>query len=473
MITRRSFLAHAGASAAAVSLGARAFAAARTTPPNIVLIVADDLGYGHLGCYGQKHIHTPNIDRLARGGTRFTTAYAGSSLCAPSRSVLMTGYHSGHTPVRGNSGGISLRDDDVTMGEVLRKAGYRTGLFGKWGLGDADTPGAPNKQGFDEFFGYLHQKHAHFYYTDYLWRNEERFPLPGNMDGKREQYTPDAILERALDFIREPSDKPFLCFLSTTIPHHEWAVPESSLKEYSGKFEETRPAFRWREGYAFPKEPKATMAAMISHLDRGVGKIVALLDELKIRENTLVIFTSDNGADSYSMTNAEFFEANGPLRGYKYDLYEGGIRVPAIASWPGTVAAGVDNDLPWHFADLLPTFADLAGARSAVPGDIDGISIAPTLLGPKSGAEQARHEFMYWDTDGGNRAVRMGGWKLVLPERGANVELYDLSADLGETRDLAAQHPDVVAKMREYMDAAYTPPPPQTEPTAPDGRQYR
>ncbi|MCC6156337.1 MAG: sulfatase-like hydrolase/transferase, partial [Candidatus Hydrogenedentes bacterium] len=302
MISRRSFLGRLGAGATCASLGLFA-SRAQTKPPNIVLIMADDLGYGHLGCYGQEHIRTPNIDRLAREGTRFAQAYAGCSQCAPSRSVLMTGYHSGHTPVRGNSGGISLRAEDVTVAEVLQRAGYRTGLFGKWGLGDADTPGVPNKQGFDEFFGYLHQKHAHFYYTDYLWHNDSRFALPGNMDGKREQYTPDVILDRALDFIRESKEAPFFCFVSSTIPHHEWAVPESSLKEYSGNFDETRPEFRWREGYAFPKEPKATMAAMISHLDKGVGKIIQLLDELKLRENTLVLFTSDNGPDSYSMTN--------------------------------------------------------------------------------------------------------------------------------------------------------------------------
>lgn len=358
------------------------------------------------------------------------------------------------------------------MAEVLRRAGYRTGMFGKWGLGDADTPGAPNEQGFDEFFGYLHQKHAHFYYTDYLWHNGERFPLPRNADGARQQYTPDVILEHALDFIREPSDKPFFCYIPTTIPHHEWTVPEESLKEYSGKFEETRPEFRWREGYAFPKEPKATMAGMISHLDRHVGRVVALLDELKLRENTLVIFTSDNGADSYSLTNADFFEANGPLRGHKYDLYEGGIRVPTIANWKGTVAAGAVSEFPWYFADLLPTFASLAGDAQAVPAGIDGLSIAPTLLGRKRGGKQHAHDFMYWETDA-NRAVRMGDWKLVQPAPGVPVELYDLKADIGETRDIAAEHPDVVAKMSDYMMASHTPPPPQIEPDVQDGRQYR
>ena len=470
MISRRSFLARLSTGVAACTSIGPYTAHAQAKPPNIVLIMADDLGYGHLGCYGQEYIRTPNIDRLAKEGVRFTQAYAGCSQCAPSRSVLMTGYHSGHTPVRGNSGGISLRAEDVTVAEVLQRAGYRTGLFGKWGLGDADTPGVPNKQGFDEFFGYLHQKHAHFYYTDYLWHNDARFALPGNMDGKREQYMPDVILDRALDFIRESKEAPFFCFVSSTIPHHEWAVPESSLKEYSGKFDETRPEFRWREGYAFPKEPKATMAAMISHLDKGVGKIVQLLDELKLRENTLVLFTSDNGPDSYSMTNLDFFKASGPLRGHKYDLYEGGIRVPAIASWPGTMQAGVASDLPWHFADIMPTFAELAERSSEVPKNIDGISIAPSLRGED---KQATREFLYWDADSGSRAVRMGDWKLVQPKRDAEPELYDLKSDIGESRNVAATHKDIVARMLDIANASYTPPPLQTEPLAPDGRLYR
>ena len=473
MISRRSFLARMGTSVAAGASMGSLGSLAQTKPPNIVLIMADDLGYGHLGCYGQQHIRTPNIDRLAREGTRFTQAYAGCSQCAPSRSVLMTGYHSGHTPVRGNSGGISLRAEDVTVAEVLKRAGYRTGLFGKWGLGDADTPGVPNKQGFDEFFGYLHQKHAHFYYTDYLWQNDARFALPGNMDGNREQYTPDVILDRALDFIRASSGAPFFCFVSSTIPHHEWAVPESSLKEYAGTFDEQRPEFRWREGYAFPKEPKATMAAMVSHLDKGVGKIVQLLDELMLRENTLVLFTSDNGPDSYSMTNLDFFKASGPLRGHKYDLYEGGIRVPAIARWPGTVPAGADSELPWHFADIMPTFAELAGTPSEVPNNIDGISIAPSLRGDRRSGIQASREFLYWDADSGSRAVRMGDWKLVQPKRDAEAELYDLKTDIGESRNVAADHPDVAARMLDYANASYTAPPPQTEPPAPDGRLYR
>lgn len=471
---RRSFLKNVGiglAAASGVAASRRAFAASK---PNIVLIMADDLGYGHLGCYGQEHIRTPNLDRLAQEGLRFTDAYAGCPQCAPSRSVLMTGYHSGHTPVRGNSGGIPLRDDDVTLGEVLQASGYRTGLFGKWGLGEAETSGAPNRQGFDEFFGYLHQKHAHFYYTDYLWHNTERYPLPGNREGKRQQYSQDVILDKAIDFIETSGDKPFFLFHSLSIPHHEWTVPEASLKEYAGTFEEHPPEFRWREGYAMPKAPKANMAAMISHMDRGVGRLLDALEAQGLRENTLVIFTSDNGADSYSIASADFFKANAPLRGYKYDLYEGGIRVPAIANWPGHIAAGGASDHPWYFADLMPTFAELAGAETSVPENVDGLSFLPALLGADAaGRPQAAHEFLYWEADPEHRAARVGNWKIVKPGKDAAPELYDLGEDIAEEKDLAAQHPDLVARLEKLLEENHVDAPPQIEPPAPDGRYYR
>ncbi len=381
-MNRRDFLKTTGAAAfAAAGLNAQALGQSNAERPNIIFIMADDLGYGHLGCYGQQHIHTPNIDRLAKEGLRFTQAYAGCSLCAPSRSVLMTGYHCGHTPVRGNSGGIAMPDEYVTTAEVLKSAGYTTGVFGKWGLGDAETEGVPNKQGFDEFLGYLHQKHAHFYYTDYLWHNGEPYPLPGNTHGQKEQYSHDVILQKSMDFIRGNHANPFFCYLSLTIPHHEWIAPEDSLEEYSGTFDEHPPRFRWRQGYAFPDEPKANMAAMITRMDDGVGQIMALLKELGIDDNTLVIFTSDNGADRYSVAEPEFFKANGPLREYKGTLYEGGIRIPAIARWPGHIAPGTESALPWYFCDVMPTLAELGGATDAVPGGIDGLSIVPTLVG--------------------------------------------------------------------------------------------
>jgi arylsulfatase A-like enzyme len=439
-------------------------------------MMADDLGYGHLGCYGQEIIQTPHIDQLAAEGLKFTQAYSGCTVCAPARSVLMTGYHSGHTPVRGNSGGISLRDEDLTMAEILKSAGYTTGLFGKWGLGDGQTEGIPNKQGFDRFFGYLHQLHAQFYYTDYLWNNQEKYPLPGNMDGKREQYTHDVILEKALEFIRENKGGPFFCFLSMTIPHHEFAAPDETLRMYSGKFEEHPLDFRWREGYANPKEPKATMAAMITHMDKGVGQVVRLLDELGIRENTLVLFVSDNGAGDYGLAEPEFFKANGPLRGYKGSLYEGGIRVPAVASWPGRIEAGSDSAQVWYFADLMPTYAELAGASAKVPQDCDGLSIVPALVGEETaGRAQQDHEFLYWESGSEKelkKAVRIGDWKAVWPNPAAPIELYNLAVDVGEQNNVVDENPRIAVQARQILSREHLPPPPQTEPEAPDARYY-
>ena len=465
-MNRRDFMKCLGLTAATLALSPRmAHGAARQ--PNIVFIMADDLGYGHLGCYGQEKIHTPRLDQMAAEGLRFTQAYAGCPLCAASRSVLMTGLHAGHTPVRGNSGGIPLREEDVTVAEVLQQTGYRTGLFGKWGLGEADTTGQPNRQGFDEFFGTLHQKHAHFYYTDYLWHNGEKYPLPGNKDGQRRQYTHDVILEKCLDFIGEEHDKPFFCYLSLTIPHHEWTVPEDSVAEYRGQWEEDPPEFRWREGYTMPKEPKANMAGMITRMDAGVGKVLDLLRKKGLAEDTLVIFTSDNGPDSYSLACTDFFNARGGLRGYKYDVYEGGIRMPAIAWWPGHVGAGTTSAYPWHFADVMPTFADLAGADGLPP--LDGESIVPALLGK---ADEGTERTFYWET-ADNRALRRGDWKAVRPARGAPVELYNLAEDLAEEHNVAGQHPDIAARLTELMDAQHEAPPPQIEPDAPDGRFYQ
>jgi arylsulfatase A len=474
-MNRREFMRRSSGAALALAAGGlaapseRSAAAAERKPPNIVLILADDLGYGHLGCYGQELIETPNLDRLAREGLRCTQAYAGAPLCAPSRSVLMTGLHAGHTAVRSNTGGVPLADGDVTFAEVLKQAGYRTGLFGKWGLGEATTEGVPNRQGFDEFFGYLHQRHAHYAYTDYLWHNEERHPLPGNRDGRREQYTHDVILEKGLEFIRANEDGPFLCFLSFTIPHHEWTVPEESLKAYAGRFEEDPPEFRWREGYAFPKQPRATVAAMISHLDRGIGRVVDLLEERGIRENTLMLFTSDNGPDRISLASADFFNANGPLRGYKGDLYEGGIRVPAIANWPGRIAPGRTVDRVWHFADILPTFAELAGAADRVPAGIDGLSFLPVLFGEEPAK---RHEYLYWEVGEGEQALRKGDWKAVRPGADAPIELYDLSRDIEEAHDVAVEHPELVAELQALMQASHVDMRPQIEPGKPDGRNY-
>ncbi|MCF6285948.1 MAG: sulfatase-like hydrolase/transferase [Candidatus Hydrogenedentes bacterium] len=442
------------------------------TQPNIVFIMADDLGYGALGSYGQTKIKTPHLDRMAQEGMRFTQSYAGAALCAASRSILMTGYHGGHTSVRGNSGGIPLRDEDVTVAEVLKKAGYRTGLFGKWGLGDAETTGVPNKQGFDEFFGYLHQKHAHFYYTDYLWHNEERYPFPENRNGARETYVHDVTMEKAIEFIQADHDAPFFCYISVTIPHHEWVAPEASVKPYLGQFSEERPTETWRQGYNTPDAPKANMAGMISHMDQGVGMVLDALEESGLAENTLVIFTSDNGADRYPIACADFFDANGGLRGYKYDQYEGGIRVPTIAHWPGTVKKGAVNDLPFHFADYMATFADLAGASDQVPGDVDGISIVAAFTGARDAALK-NDRFLYWEDLGGQRAGRLGRWKAVQRSPESPLELYDLDTDMAETTNVAVQHPDVVAKLYALLDANHSEARPQIEPHAPKGRYYR
>ena len=445
---------------------------ANAEKPNIVFIMADDLGYGHLGSYGQDKIMTPHLDRMAEEGMRFTQSYSGAALCAAARSILMTGYHGGHTPVRGNSGGIALRDEDVTVAEVLKTAGYRTGLFGKWGLGDADTTGVPNKQGFDEFFGYLHQRHAHSYHTDYLWHNEERYPFPENWNGARKTFVHDTIMEKAVEFIEADHDEPFFCYISVTIPHHEWVAPEESVAPYRGKFPEERPEETWRQGYYTPDAPKATMAGMISHMDKGVGRVLDALKAQGLAENTLVIFTSDNGADRYPIASPEFFAANGVLRGYKYDQYEGGIRVPTIAWWPGTVKTGVKNDLPFHFADYMATFAELGGASAAVPSDVDGISVLATFTGAIDPALK-RDRFLYWEDQGGQRAGRLGKWKAVQRSPNSPLELYDLESDLAETTNVAVSHPEIVAKLYALLDASHSDAPPQIEPDAPKGRHYR
>lgn len=453
-----------------------AISAVAADRPNILFILADDLGYGHLGCYGQQHIHTPAIDRLAAEGLRFTQAYAGAPSCGPSRASLMTGLHAGHASVRQNDGGIPLAPGELTVGDVLKSAGYATGGFGKWGLGDFGTVGVPWERGFDRFFGYLHQKHAHFYYTDYLWDNGTRFPLPGNAGGKHGEYSHDVILGKAEQFIRDHRDGPFFCYVPVTLPHHEYIVPESSLAEYSGKFEE-HPPDHGRKGYALPKEPKATLAAMISHLDRGVGRLVALLDELGIARNTIVIFTSDNGGDNGVLASPDFFRPNGDLRGYKQDLYEGGIRIPAIVRWTGHIAPGSVSDFVWYFADVLPTLAELAGADAAVPDGVDGISFARLLDG--RGEPARKHDYLYWEArlDNGplRKAIRMGDWKAVtvLDSEHPKIELYDLARDPRESTDVAAQQPERVAVFRKLFETARTEPPPQIEPARPPGMDYR
>ncbi len=429
--------------------------------PNIVLIVADDLGYGDLGSYGQKNIQTPVLDRMAREGMRFTNHYAGSTVCAPSRCALMTGFHTGHAVVRGNRevkpmGQHPLPDETVTIAEVLKQAGYRTGLIGKWGLGGPGSTGEPNRQGFDYFFGYLCQRHAHNYYPEFLFRNRDRVPLenvvaePKRPDGagvavKRVQYSADLIAQEALDFVERNKDHPFFLAWTATLPHANNEAGDKGMEV---------PDYGIYAGKDWP-EPQKGHAAMITRLDRDVGRLLEKLDELGISERTLVMFTSDNGPHREGGNDPEFNNSNGPLRGIKRDLYEGGIRVPLIVRWPGKVAAGTVSDHVCAFWDYLPTFAELAGV--AAPEGIDGISFAPTLLGEPE--RQEKHEFLYWEFHEGKaskQAVRMGQWKAVRLAPGKPLELYDLSADIGEEHDVAAEHPDVVAKIEAYLKTART-----------------
>jgi arylsulfatase A-like enzyme len=443
-MNRRDFLKTFGG-AAALMLGRRAdlIASAGDGPagrkPNIIYILADDLGYGDLGCYGQQKIKTPNIDALAADGMRFTQHYAGSAVCAPSRCCLMTGLHTGHAYVRGNrgvqpEGQLPIPADTQTVAELLKKAGYATACIGKWGLGGPGTEGEPNRQGFDHWFGYLCQTQAHSYYPDHLWRNGERIAL----DGKT--YSHDLFTKDALEFIRRSKDRPFFLYLPYTIPHAKLEVPE--LGEYAKA--------PWTDA-------QKKQAAMISRMDRDVGRIAALLKETGIDKDTLVMFSSDNGAHGDAGT-LEHFSASGPLRGRKRDLYEGGIRVPMIARWTGRIAPGTATDHVSAFWDVLPTLAEIAGVEA--PGGIDGISFLPTLL--RQG-EQKKHSCLYWEfyERGGKQAVRMGDWKGVRlnvnNNAGAPIELYDLAKDLAEKKNVAAEHPQVVARIEKIMASAHRP----------------
>jgi len=425
-------------------------ALAEPPKPNVVFILADDLGYGDLGCYGQKRIRTPNLDRMAAEGMRFTQFYAGSTVCAPSRCALMTGLHNGHSTVRGNAL-VPLRPEDVTVAEVLKGAGYATGLVGKWGLGESGTTGVPNRKGFDYFYGYLNQVHAHNYYPDYLWKNEEKVPIEGNVvkDGvasKRAQYSPDLFTKEALAFVDRNRDRPFFLYLAYTIPH---ANNERGAKEGNGM---EVPDDAPYTNQPWPQVEK-NYAAMVTRLDADVGKLMKRLKELDLDEKTVVFFSSDNGPHKEGGADPKFFDSAGPLRGYKRDLTEGGIREPMIVRWPGRVKAGTETDQVGAFWDFLPTAAELAGAKA--PTGLDGVSLVPTLLGT---GKQAQHEFLYWEFHerGFQQAVRMGDWKAIRQKPGAPLELYDLKNDVGETHDVAADHADVVAKIEAYLKGART-----------------
>jgi len=419
-------------------------AAGPSRRPNIIFILADDLGYGDLGCYGQEVIQTPNLDRMAAEGLRFTDCYAGSTVCAPSRCALMTGLHTGHCHVRGNAL-VPLRPEDLTVAEVLKQAGYATGIFGKWGLGEPGTTGLPNRKGFDEWFGYLNQGHAHNYYPEYLWRNEQKVFLEANKGGARVDYSHDLFSAEALDFVRRHRDHPFFLYLAYTIPH---ANNEYGRETGNGMDVPTDMPYSDRP---WP-QPQKNHAAMISRLDDHCGQLLRLLADLALDDNTIVFFTSDNGPHKEGGADPAFFRSSGPLRGFKRDLYEGGIRVPMIVRWPGTVRAGTQSAYPWAFSDFLPTAAALAGVSA--PEGLDGVSVLPAILG----REQQDQRYLYWEFHerGFDQALRLGQWKAVRHGTQEPVELYDLSADLGEQHDVAPQHPDVVARAERLFREART-----------------
>jgi arylsulfatase A-like enzyme len=450
--------------------------AAEPTPtrPNIIFILADDLGIGDLGAYGQQKIRTPNIDRIAAEGMRFTGFYSGQCVCAPSRCTLMTGKHTGHSVVRNNAqraggdeGQVPMPPGTITVAQLLKQAGYATAIVGKWGLGMPEDKSSPLDFGFDHHYGYLCQGVAHTYYPPYLWRDNVKEMLEGNppydlsMHGvippTGKTYSADLIDHDGLSWVRAHKDAPFFLYFASTIPHLSLQVPDDSLVEYKGKWPET--PFRNTKHYANNENPRATYAAMITRFDRDVGLLLDLLNELKLADNTLVFFSSDNGAVfPLAGTDPVFFGSTGGLRGYKQDLYEGGIRTPFLARWPNHIKAGSTNDFMGAFWDVLPTFCEFAGV--VPPTDIDGISIWPTLLGQPG---QRQHDHLYWEyhSGGSAQAVRFGEWKAIrngvkkAPD--SIPELYNLKSDPAETANVAAAHPELAAKAAALMKSARTP----------------
>ena len=464
-MNRRDFLKTVSAGALTATIqGCRTWPIVKSPRPNIIFILADDLGYGDLGCYGQKEIATPNIDCIAAEGIRFTDHYAGSTVCAPSRCCLMTGLHTGHAHIRGNAL-IPLRPSDVTVAELLKQAGYTTGIIGKWGLGETGTTGIPNKKGFDYWFGYLNQRHAHNYYPEFLWKNQEKIAVEGNQlppessaedkiggwgrSVKQVTYSPDLFTKESLAFVEKNKDRPFFLYLAYTIPHANNEAGQNgmevpSLGQYANK--------------GWPN-PQKGHAAMITRMDADIGKLMSKLKKLGLDENTLVMFSSDNGPHKEGGGDPNFFKSSGPLRGYKRDLYEGGIRVPMIARWPGRIKAGSVSNHISAFWDFLPTCCELVGIET--PKGTDSISILPTLLGQPG--KQKKHEFLYWEfhEQGKKQAVRIDDWKGVRLNVAKNpdgpIELYNLKDDNGEQKNLAMENTEVVEKIKKYLETAHTP----------------
>ncbi|WKN41877.1 arylsulfatase [Tunicatimonas pelagia] len=435
--------------------------------PNIIFIMADDLGYGDLGCYGQSDIQTPDIDELAAQGIRFTQFYAGSTVCAPSRAVLMTGQHTGRNQVRGNAGGNidrqTLRDEDITIAEVLKGADYQTALVGKWGLGEINQEGHPLKQGFDSFYGYLNQKHAHNYYPEFLWNNRDSVFLEnvvqrtnnkygsfvGGYATEKITYSHDLFVDEALEFLKQDRSNPFFLYLALTIPH---------ANNEAGKAGMEVPDYGIYADRDWPEAQKGT-AAMISRMDKDIGRIVETLKARGIDENTLIIFTSDNGPHREGGNDPDYFDSNGPLQGIKRAMHEGGIRVPFIARWPAHTPAGVTSDYIGYFGDMMATFAELA--KADYPEEhTQSTSIVPTLLGQSE--NQRSHNYLYWEfyEQGSRQAVRMGNWKGIRePMFTGDIQLFNLENDISETNNVASQNPEVVEDITRIMDEAHEPSP--------------
>ena len=432
--------------------------------PNVIFILADDLGYADLSCLGQTKFSTPNIDSLASQGMMFTQHYSGSSVSAPSRSCLITGQHTGHTVIRGNKelpveGQHPLPSDTYTIFKMLKDNGYKTSVFGKWGLGAPDTEGAPQNQNVDEFFGYNCQRQAHNYYPYHLWRNGEKIMLDGNKDKNENDYAPYIIHKEAIDFIKENKDTTFFMWYTSVLPHAELKVPEKELESFVGRPElELERSYAGCDegmyykngGYGSQQYTHAVFAAMVSILDKQVGDICRTLDSLGIADNTIIVFTSDNGPHQEGGADPDFFDGNGELRGYKRDLYEGGIRVPMIIKWKDKVAENTKSDHMSAFWDFLPTMAEIIDAE--IPENIDGISFLPELT---SAGEQKKHDYLYWEfhENNGRQAIRQGDWKAVKYDvrNDGKIELYNIKDDVAEEVDVAEKYPDKVAEMDSLM----------------------
>lgn len=426
-----------------------------TEKPNIIFIMADDLGYSDLGCYGQQLIKTPKIDSMAAHGMKFTQCYSGASVCAPSRSVLMTGMHTGHTTVRGNfgkggvvglgggEGRIPLKESDTTIAQVLKDAGYVTAMVGKWGVGEPNTSGEPYKKGFDKFYGFLNQRRAHTYFPEYIWKDTTKVMLEGNANGQKNDYTHELFMDYISNFLDENKENPFFLYIPFCLPHDEYEIPE--LGQYTDE--------NWYDD-------AKNYAAMVSRLDRNVGRIMDKLKDLGLDKNTYVFFTSDNGVNGET-DQLDIFDSSGPLRGAKRDAYEGGIRIPMIAYCPGKIQPGQSNDLVWYFADVMPTLTDLANTKA--PVQIDGMSVLPTLKSEDQPEFEQR--YLYWEfyERSGWRATRFGNWKAIQQdmymEEPQSIELYNLADDIGETKDLSAQYPEVVKKAEKIFENAHKPSP--------------